>query len=195
VEPILIDSPEHDDDWYNEVVDYEDEPDASAQAEENPADDEIPMDIEENFDYLVKKKYNIVFLDGLTIPQVNEEYEKCIVAESVVPAYPNAMIAEEGEWKPTQEAIIVDDIRETDLRHQDPDQMFPWELKSWLLSRNYPRKKLKVLKVESLTKLVKMFQATEKKQKRIMTLDMNNPEYLEITKRTRILKPEEIVCI
>jgi len=38
-----------------------------------------------------------------------------------------------------------------------------------------------------------MFQATEKKRKRIITLDMNNPEHLEITKITRILKPEEIV--
>jgi len=128
-EPILVDLSEFDDDWYNEVVDYEDEPDATVHAEESLGGDEIPLDIEERFEYLVKK-YNGVFLDGLTIPQVNEEYEKCKAAEAAVPADPNAIIAEEGEWDQACGAIIVNDIPEEYLRHEDTDYMPTGELKS-----------------------------------------------------------------
>lgn len=106
-------------------------------------------------------KYNRVFLDGLTIPQVLEEYEKCIAAESAVPADPNEMVIEHGEREPAHESIIVDDIPETDLRHKNPDDMNYYELKRWMLSWNYPRNKVNALKTESLIKLVKAFQATE----------------------------------
>lgn len=51
---------------------------------------------------------------------------------------------------------------------------------------------LRVLNSESLLILVKTSQATEKKHKSIIYLDLDNPDYLEISKRTRILKPKEI---
>lgn len=38
----------------------------------------------DKFKYLVKMKYNSVFLDGLTIPQVIEEYERCVAVASAV---------------------------------------------------------------------------------------------------------------
>jgi len=50
-----------------------------------------------------------------------------------------------------------------------------------------------VLGVDKMKNLVKMFQVTEKIQKKMMILNMANPEYNELTKRTRILKPQEIV--
>lgn len=131
-------------------------------------------------------KYNRVFLYGLTISQVTKEYEKCIAAESYVASDLNEIFVEHGEQEPAQESINVEEIPETDLHHRNPDDMSAYDMRNWLLSSNQPRKKLKVFKSESLKELVKAFQVTEQKQRGIITLDKDNPEYLEITKKQEI---------
>jgi len=44
-----------------------------------PKVDEIPLDLEQKFEFL-RKKYNRIFLDRLTVSQVCEEYDKCVAA-------------------------------------------------------------------------------------------------------------------
>jgi len=55
-----------------------------------PADiEDIPINIEDNIEYLIQMRYNKVYLDGLTVSQINEEYEKCHVVEECVPTNNN----------------------------------------------------------------------------------------------------------
>lgn len=95
-----IEALEINDDWYDEVLE-EEEVGAKQVDTESTAFEDIPVYLEERFNYLVQMKYNRVFLDVLTVSQVNEEYEKCIAAESLVPADPNENLVEHGEWEPT----------------------------------------------------------------------------------------------
>ena len=188
----MIEALEHDDDWYNEVEKSDDEPEPIVQTEIATTSEADLIDIEEKFDYLVKKKYNRVFLDQLTISQVLEEYEKCVIAEARGPTDPEEIGMEEGEW--TQpDSIPVDEIPPEELRHKNPKDMLRFEMRDFLVSRNYPRKKLNVLGDESLRRLVRAFEDTERIQKRMVVLDVDNPEYLELTKRTRKLEPKEIL--
>ncbi|KAK1427962.1 hypothetical protein QVD17_16739 [Tagetes erecta] len=66
------------------------------------------------------KLYNRVFLDAVTISQVCEEYDKCVATETTLPSDPNEVMVEQGEWEPTSEAIIVNEIPVEELHHKDP---------------------------------------------------------------------------
>lgn len=95
-------------------------------------------------------KYNCVFLDGLTISQINEEYEKCLATKGSIPGDPNEIMVEHGEWVPKQEIINVEDLSEAELHHRNPEDMTSADMRRWLQSRNYPWRWLKVLQSESL---------------------------------------------
>ncbi|KAK1414964.1 hypothetical protein QVD17_30730 [Tagetes erecta] len=127
----------------------ESEPEAEPEA--NP-DHEIPADLSERFAYLEKMKYNPVYLNGLTVSQINEEYEKCLIAQDKVAADEKQFVIEMGEWTPLQESLNIDDLPPTELYHQNPEEMSSRSMRDWLSSRNYPYRTLKRLKQESLRK-------------------------------------------
>ncbi|KAK1431824.1 hypothetical protein QVD17_08523 [Tagetes erecta] len=95
------------------------ESEPEAEPETNP-DDEIPADLAERFAYLEKMKYNPVFLNGLAVSQINEEYEKCLIAQDKAAADEKEFIVEMGEWTPLQETLNIDDLPPTELYHQNP---------------------------------------------------------------------------
>ena len=97
VEPVMIEALEHDDDWYNEV-EMSDDDDLEQIVQTESTSDADLTNLEEKFDYLVQKKYNKVYLDQLTVSQVHEEYEKCVLAEARGPTDPDEIGVEEGEW-------------------------------------------------------------------------------------------------
>ncbi|KAK1432344.1 hypothetical protein QVD17_09240 [Tagetes erecta] len=154
--------------------------------------EEVPDDLDQRFAYLEKMKYNSVFLNGLTVSQINEEYEKCINAQDKAEADQKEFMVEMGEWTPMQESLNIEDLPPTELYHQNPDEMTTYEMRSWLSSRNYPYKTLQRLKSESLRKIVVSFMKTEKMYNRMFYLDYNNPQYFELTKRFKVLGPKEI---
>ncbi|KAK1427822.1 hypothetical protein QVD17_16518 [Tagetes erecta] len=137
-------------------------------------------------------KYNAVFLNGLTVSQINEEYEKCMIAQDKAEADKKEFIIEMGEWTPLQESLNIEDLPPTELYHQNPEEMSSTDMRSWLSSRNYPYRTLKRLKSESLRKIVVSFMKTEKMYNRMFYLDYNNPQYFELTKRYKILGPKEL---
>ncbi|KAK1414846.1 hypothetical protein QVD17_30607 [Tagetes erecta] len=98
------------------------ESEPQAEPETNP-DQEIPDDLDERFAYLEKMKYNSVFLNGLTVRQINEEYEKCLIAQDKVAADEKEFIVEKGEWTPLQESLNIEDLPPTELYHQNPEEM------------------------------------------------------------------------
>ncbi|KAK1431999.1 hypothetical protein QVD17_08852 [Tagetes erecta] len=167
----------------------ESEPEAEPEA--NP-DHEIPADLPERFAYLEKMKYNPVYLNGLTVSQINEEYEKCLIAQDKVAVDEKQFVIEMGEWTPLQESLNIDDLPPTELYHQNPEEMSSRSMRDWLSSRNYPYRTLKRLKQESLRKIVVSFMKTEKMYNRMFYLDYNNPQYYELTKRYKVLGPKEI---
>ncbi|KAK1419498.1 hypothetical protein QVD17_28670 [Tagetes erecta] len=167
----------------------ESEPEAEP---ETNVDHEIPDDLPERFAYLEKMKYNLVFLNGLTVSQINEEYEKCLIAQDKAAADEKEFIVEMGEWTPLQESLNIEDLPPTELYHQNPEEMSSRNMRDWLSSRNYPYRTLKRLKQESLRKIVVSFMKTEKMYNRMFYLDYNNPQYYELTKRDKVLGPEEI---
>lgn len=65
-------------------------------------------------------------------------------------------------------------------------------MRDWLASRNYPRRSLVHMKRQSLIMLISRFQLTEKIHKRMIKLDLSNPEYIDITKKGRLLNRDEI---
>ncbi|KAK1424209.1 hypothetical protein QVD17_19530 [Tagetes erecta] len=71
----------------------ESEPEAEPEA--NP-DDEITADLPEGFAYLEKMKYYPVYLNGLTVSQINEEYEKCLNAQDKATADEKEFVVEMG---------------------------------------------------------------------------------------------------
>ncbi|KAK1440696.1 hypothetical protein QVD17_06525 [Tagetes erecta] len=154
--------------------------------------EELPDDLDQRFAYLERMKYNSVFLNGLTVTQINEEYEKCITAQDKTEADQKEFVIEMGEWTPMQESLNIEDLPPTELYHQNPDEMTASDMRSWLSSRNYPYKTLQRLKSESLRKIVVSFMKTEKMYKRMFYLDYNNPQYFELTKRFKVLGPKEI---
>ncbi|KAK1431981.1 hypothetical protein QVD17_08822 [Tagetes erecta] len=162
-----------------------------SEPEANP-DNEIPADLPERFAYLEKMKYNPVYLNGLIVSQINEEYEKCMNAQEKVTADEKEFVVEMGEWTPMQESLNIDDLPPEELYHQDPEEMTSRNMREWLSSRNYPYKTLKRLKHESLKKIVVSFMKTEKMHHRMFFLDYNNPQYYELTKRYRVLEPKKI---
>ncbi|KAK1431890.1 hypothetical protein QVD17_08663 [Tagetes erecta] len=167
------------------------ESEPEAEPENNP-DHEIPDDLDQRFAYLEKMKYNPVFLNGLTVSQINEEYEKCLIAQDKTTADEKEFIIEMGEWTPLQESLNIEDLPPTELYHQNPEEMSSSNMRDWLSSRNYPYKTLKRLKSESLRKIVVSFMKTEKMYNRMFYLDYNNPQYYELTKRYKILGPKEL---
>ncbi|KAK1415072.1 hypothetical protein QVD17_30842 [Tagetes erecta] len=167
------------------------ESEPEAEPETNP-DHEIPEDLAERFAYLEKMKYNPVHLNGLTVSQINEEYEKCLVAQDKAAADEKVFIIEMGEWTPLQESLNIEDLPPTELYHQNPEEMSSRNMRDWLSSRNYPYRTLKRLKQESLRKIVVSFMKTEKLYNRMFYLDYNNPQYYELTKRYKVLGPKEI---
>ncbi|KAK1411591.1 hypothetical protein QVD17_38145 [Tagetes erecta] len=167
------------------------ESEPEAEPETNP-DHEIPEDLPERFAYLEKMKYNAVYLNGLTVSQINEEYEKCLIAQDKAAADEKEFIVEMGEWTPLQESLNIEDLPPTELYHQNPEEMTSRNMRDWLSSRNYPYKTLKRLKQESLRKIVVSFMKTEKMYNRMFYLDYNNPQYHELTKRFKVLGPKEI---
>ncbi|KAK1414839.1 hypothetical protein QVD17_30600 [Tagetes erecta] len=154
--------------------------------------EELPDDLDQRFAYLEKMKYNSVFLNGLTVSQINEEYEKCMIAQDKAEADQKEFVIEMGEWTPMQESLNIEDLPPTELYHQNPDEMTASDMRSWLSSRNYPYKTLQRLKSESLRKIVVSFMKTEKMYNRMFYLDYNNPQYFELTKRFKVLGPKEI---
>ncbi|KAK1407868.1 hypothetical protein QVD17_39495 [Tagetes erecta] len=154
--------------------------------------EEIPDDLDQRFAYLERIKYNSVFLNGLTVSQINEEYEKCMIAQDKADADKKEFVIEMGEWTPMQESLNIEDLPPTELYHQNPEDMTASDMRSWLSSRNYPYKTLKRLKSESLRKIVVSFMKTEKMYNRMFYLDYNNPQYFELTKRFKVLGPKEI---
>ncbi|KAK1429799.1 hypothetical protein QVD17_12037 [Tagetes erecta] len=60
-----------------EVVDISGEAGTSMSDAEVDINEEIPVNLDARFAYLEQMKYNPVYLNGLTISQINEEYEKC----------------------------------------------------------------------------------------------------------------------
>ncbi|KAK1415338.1 hypothetical protein QVD17_31118 [Tagetes erecta] len=154
--------------------------------------EEIPDDLDQRFAYLERMKYNSVFLNGLTVSQINEEYEKCMIAQDKTEADKKEFVIEMGEWTPMQESLNIEDLPPTELYHQNPEDMTASDMRSWLSSRNYPYKTLKRLKSESLRKIVVSFMKTEKMYNRMFYLDYNNPQYFELTKRFKVLGPKEI---
>ncbi|KAK1431877.1 hypothetical protein QVD17_08635 [Tagetes erecta] len=154
--------------------------------------EELPDDLDQRFAYLEKMKYNSVFLNGLTVSQINEEYEKCMIAQDKAEADKKEFVIEMGEWTPMQESLNIEDLPPTELYHQNPDEMTASNMRSWLSSRNYPYKTLQRLKSESLRKIVVSFMKTEKMYNRMFYLDYNNPQYFELTKRFKVLGPKEI---
>ncbi|KAK1406242.1 hypothetical protein QVD17_41532 [Tagetes erecta] len=167
----------------------ESEPEAEP---ETNVDQEIPDDLDQRFAYLEKMKYNAVFLNGLTVSQINEEYEKCLIAQDKAAADEKEFVIEMGEWTPLQESLNIEDLPPIELYHQNPEEMSSTNMRDWLSSRNYPYKTLKRLKSESLRKIVVSFMKTEKMYNRMFYLDYNNPQYYELTKRYKILGPKEI---
>ncbi|KAK1441337.1 hypothetical protein QVD17_07184 [Tagetes erecta] len=170
------------------------ESEPEAEPEPNP-DHEIPADLPERFAYLEKMKYNPVYLSGLTVSQINEEYEKCLIAQDKAAADEKEFIVEMGEWTPLQESLNIDDLPPTELYHQNPEEMSSRNMREWLSSRNYPYKTLQRLKHESLKKIVVSFMKTEKMYNRMFYLDYNNPQYYELTKRYKVLEPKEITVM
>ncbi|KAK1419477.1 hypothetical protein QVD17_28649 [Tagetes erecta] len=154
--------------------------------------EELPDDLDQRFAYLEKMKYNSVFLNGLTVSQINEEYEKCMIAQDKAEADQKEFVIEMGEWTPMQESLNIEDLPPTELYHQNPDEMTASDMRSWLSSRNYPYKTLQRLKSKSLRKIVVSFMKTEKMYNRMFYLDYNNPQYFELTKRFKVLGPKEI---
>ncbi|KAK1429948.1 hypothetical protein QVD17_12311 [Tagetes erecta] len=167
------------------------ESEPEAEPETNP-DHEIPDDLPERFAYLEKMKYNPVYLNGLTVSQINEEYEKCLIIQDKVAADEKEFVVEMGEWTPLQESLNIEDLPPTELYHQNPEEMSSRNMRDWLSSRNYPYRTLKRLKQESLRKIVVSFMKTEKMYNRMFYLDYNNPQYYELTKRYKVLGPKEI---
>ncbi|KAK1441246.1 hypothetical protein QVD17_07089 [Tagetes erecta] len=167
------------------------ESDDEAEPEPNVVE-EIPDDLDQRFAYLEKMKYNAVFLNGLTVSQINEEYEKCMIHQDKAAADKKEFVTEMGEWTPMQESLNIEDLPPTELYHQNPEEMSTSDMRSWLSSRNYPYKTLKRLKSESLRKIVVSFMKTEKMYNRMFYLDYNNPQYFELTKRFKVLGPKEI---
>lgn len=86
------------------------------QVQTGSAAEDIPLDLEERFNYLIQMRYNRVFMDGLTVSQVNEEYEKYVAAESSVPGDSNKMKIEHGEWEPVQESLNIEELPETEWK-------------------------------------------------------------------------------
>ncbi|KAK1411672.1 hypothetical protein QVD17_38230 [Tagetes erecta] len=154
--------------------------------------EEVPDDLDQRFAYLERMKYNSVFLNGLTVTQINEEYEKCMIHQDKAEADKKEFVTEMGEWTPMQESLNIEDLPPTELYHQNPDEMTVYEMRSWLSSRNYPYKTLQRLKSESLRRIVVSFMKTEKMYNRMFYLDYNNPQYFELTKRFKVLGPKEI---
>ncbi|KAK1427958.1 hypothetical protein QVD17_16731 [Tagetes erecta] len=174
-----------------EVIEVVENAPETAEPETNP-DDEIPADLSERFAYLEKMKYNPVYLNGLTVSQINEEYEKCLTAQDKAAADEKDFVVEMGEWTPLQESLNIDDLPPQELYHQNPEEMSSRNMREWLSSRNYPYKTLKKLKHGSLKKIVESFMKTEKMYNRMFYLDYNNPQYYELTKRYNVLGPKEI---
>ncbi|KAK1419471.1 hypothetical protein QVD17_28643 [Tagetes erecta] len=170
----------------------ESEPEAEPEA--NP-DDEIPVNLLERFAYLERMKYNPVYLNGLTVSQINEEYEKCLTAQDKATADEKEFVVEMGEWTPLQESLNIDDLPPEELYHQNPEEMSSRNMREWLSSRNYPYKTLQRLKYESLKKIVTSFMKTEKMYNRMFFLDYNNPQYYELTKRYKVLEPKDITVM
>ncbi|KAK1429976.1 hypothetical protein QVD17_12367 [Tagetes erecta] len=154
--------------------------------------EELPDDLDQRFAYLERMKYNSVFLNGLTVTQINEEYEKCMIHQDKAEADKKEFVTEMGEWTPMQESLNIEDLPPTELYHQNPDEMTTSDMRSWLSSRNYPYKTLQRLKSESLRKIVVSFMKTEKMYNRMFYLDYNNPQYFELTKKFKVLGPKEI---
>ncbi|KAK1414773.1 hypothetical protein QVD17_30532 [Tagetes erecta] len=154
--------------------------------------EEIPDDLDQRFAYLENMKYNPVFLNGLTVSQINEEYEKCMIAQDKAAADKKEFVIEMGEWTPMQESLNIEELPPTELYHQNPEEMSSTDMRSWLSSRNYPYRTLKRLKSESLRKIVTSFMKTEKMYNRMFYFDYNNPQYFELTKRYKVLGPKEI---
>ncbi|KAK1427854.1 hypothetical protein QVD17_16552 [Tagetes erecta] len=154
--------------------------------------EEMPVDLDQRFAYLERMKYNSVFLNGLTVTQINEEYEKCMIHQYKAEADKKEIVTEMGEWTPMQESLNIEDLPPTELYHPNPDEMTAFEMRSWLSSRNYPFKTLQRLKSGSLKKIVVSFMKTEKLYNRMFYLDYNNPQYFELTKKYKILGPKEI---
>ncbi|KAK1411448.1 hypothetical protein QVD17_37997 [Tagetes erecta] len=154
--------------------------------------EEVPDDLDQRFAYLERMKYNSVFLNGLTVTQINEEYEKCMIHQDKAEADKKEFVTEMGEWTPMQESLNIEDLPPTELYHPNPDEMTAYEMRSWLSSRNYPYKTLQRLKSGSLKKIVVSFMKTEKLYNRMFYLDYNNPQYFELTKKYKILGPKEI---
>ncbi|KAK1407722.1 hypothetical protein QVD17_39346 [Tagetes erecta] len=111
--------------------------------------EEIPDDLDQRFAYLERMKYNSVYLNGLTVSQINEEYEKCMIAQDKADADKKEFVIEMGEWTPMQENLNIEELPPTELYHQNPEEMSASDMRSWLSSRNYPYKTLKRLKSES----------------------------------------------
>ncbi|KAK1429811.1 hypothetical protein QVD17_12060 [Tagetes erecta] len=170
------------------------ESEPEVEPETNP-DDEIPADLPERFAYLERMKYNPVYLNGLTVSQINEEYEKCLTAQDKAAADEKEFIVEMGEWTPLQVSMNIDNLPPTELYHQNPEEMSSRNMREWLSSRNYPYRSLKKLKHESLKKIVVSFMKTEKMYNRMFYLDYNNPQYYELTKRYKVLEPKEIMVM
>ncbi|KAK1411715.1 hypothetical protein QVD17_38275 [Tagetes erecta] len=106
-----------------EALDYLDDVDfTDSEPEANPVDD-IPTDLDERFAYLEKMKYNPVYLNGLTVSQINEEYEKCINAQDNVVGDDKEFVVEMGEWTPLQESLNIDDLPQEELYHQNAEEM------------------------------------------------------------------------
>lgn len=68
------------------------------------------MDSEEILEFLKQKKYNPVYLNGHTVSQINQQYEKCLTVAESFPADLDEIIIEEGEWMDVQESLNNDEI-------------------------------------------------------------------------------------
>ncbi|KAK1427966.1 hypothetical protein QVD17_16745 [Tagetes erecta] len=165
-----------------EVMSISDKVDFTDSETEVNVDEEIPIDLDARFAYLERMKYNPVYLNGLTVSQINEEYEKCINAQDKAEGDDKEFVVELGEWNPLQERLNIDDLPPEELYHQNPEEMTSVDMRQWLQSRNYPYKTLKRLKKESLKKIVVSFQASENMHNRMLFLDYNNRQYFELNK-------------
>ncbi|KAK1424430.1 hypothetical protein QVD17_19759 [Tagetes erecta] len=175
-----------------EVLNISEEADTSGFETEVNVCEDIPIDLDARFAYLERMKYNPVYLNGLSVSQINEEYEQCVNAQDRVDGDKKEFVVEPGEWTPLQESLNIDDLPPEELYHQNPEDMTSTDMHQWLQSRNYPYKTLKRLKKESLKKIVVSFQKSEKMHNRMLYLDYNNPQYFELTKRFKVLEPKEI---
>ncbi|KAK1427948.1 hypothetical protein QVD17_16711 [Tagetes erecta] len=119
-----------------EMIDISSEAGPSSFESEVAITEDIPVDLDAQFAYLDQMKYNLVYLNGLTISQINEEYEKCISSQDRDGDH-REFVVEPGEWTSLQESLNIDDLPPEELYHQNPEEMTTVDMRCHTL--NFPQ--------------------------------------------------------